>query len=368
MTDPFFDPARQASPDRGPSAGALLRQAREAAGLHVAALAVSIRVPVKRLEALEADRLDELPDAVFARALAASVCRALKIDPAPILAKLPQVNPRVLNDQGGLNTPFREGRGAGSAWTALGDIPRGVLWAAGGLLIGAALLAFQPWWSAWLPAMPDRSSSTPTGEPVPRGTDAVPAPAATRGLIVEPVASAAQSAQPVVTEAPRGLPAASEPAQAVASAAAAVSSAAVAARQVASALVGAASQVIRPAASASGPAGPVPAVVASAALKSAPTLATASSPARGGSAPALAAGPDWLVVKAVADTWVSISEPGGVSIARRVLARGETLSAGGKGPLFVIIGRVDAAQVVVRGKPFDLATVAKDNVARFEAR
>ena len=59
------------------SAGTILCQAREAAGLHIAVLAVSLKVPVAKLEALETDRLDELPDAVFARALAASVCRQL---------------------------------------------------------------------------------------------------------------------------------------------------------------------------------------------------------------------------------------------------------------------------------------------------
>ena len=64
------------------TAGSLLRLAREANGLHIAALAVSIRVPVKKLEALEANRLDELHDPVFIRALAALVCRALKIEPA----------------------------------------------------------------------------------------------------------------------------------------------------------------------------------------------------------------------------------------------------------------------------------------------
>lgn len=72
------------------SAGLMLRQAREEAGLHIGALAVSLKVPVKKLEALEADRLDLLPDAVFARALAATVCRTLKIDPAPVLAAFPQ--------------------------------------------------------------------------------------------------------------------------------------------------------------------------------------------------------------------------------------------------------------------------------------
>ena len=40
------------------SAGALIRQAREEAGLHIASLAMALKVPVKRLEALEADRFD----------------------------------------------------------------------------------------------------------------------------------------------------------------------------------------------------------------------------------------------------------------------------------------------------------------------
>ena len=70
-------------------AGALLRSARQASGLHIAALAVTLKVPVKKLEALESDRLDLLADAVFVRALAASVCRTLKVDATPILALLP---------------------------------------------------------------------------------------------------------------------------------------------------------------------------------------------------------------------------------------------------------------------------------------
>lgn len=90
-----------------PSAGTLLRTAREAQGLHIAALAVSLKVPVRKLEALEADRLEALPDAVFARALASSVCRALKIDAQPILQRLPQTQaPRLSTPQAGV-APFR---------------------------------------------------------------------------------------------------------------------------------------------------------------------------------------------------------------------------------------------------------------------
>src|SRR5437870_13153008 len=92
----------------GLTAGALLRRAREAAGLHVAALAVSLKVPVRKLEALEDDRYDLMPDAVFIRGLASSVCRTLKIDPQPVLERLPQTAaPRLITNTDGLNQPFR---------------------------------------------------------------------------------------------------------------------------------------------------------------------------------------------------------------------------------------------------------------------
>ena len=74
-----------ATPNPATSAGALLRQARQAQGLHIAALAAAIKVTPRKLELLEADRYDELPDATFVRALAQTVCRSLKIDAAPVL-------------------------------------------------------------------------------------------------------------------------------------------------------------------------------------------------------------------------------------------------------------------------------------------
>ena len=130
--------------DVGASAGLLLRQARESAGLHIAALAVSLKVPVKKLEALEADRFELLPDAVFVRALAASVCRTLKVDGDPILALLPQTSkPRVGQRQTAINTPFRAPRDgpAPSIWTQVSKpaVLAGLL-----LLMGALVLIFLP--------------------------------------------------------------------------------------------------------------------------------------------------------------------------------------------------------------------------------
>ena len=83
-------------PDTPPSAtgpGGLMRQAREARGLHITLLATTLRVPPERLKALESENWSQLPDLVFARALAMSVCRQLKIDPLPILAAMPDPDP-----------------------------------------------------------------------------------------------------------------------------------------------------------------------------------------------------------------------------------------------------------------------------------
>ena len=89
------------------TAGQMLKKARLDAGLHIAALAVSLRVPVKRIEALENGQMDLLPDNVFVRALTSSICQALKIDPSPILEKLPKaVSPRLNGDDIGINTPI----------------------------------------------------------------------------------------------------------------------------------------------------------------------------------------------------------------------------------------------------------------------
>ena len=68
-----------------------MRSAREKAGVHLAVLSVNLKVSIKQLEALEADQFQHLPEPVFARALAAKVCRFLKIDSVPVLALMPQM-------------------------------------------------------------------------------------------------------------------------------------------------------------------------------------------------------------------------------------------------------------------------------------
>ena len=128
-----------------PSAGRLLREARERQGLHIAALAAAIKVTPKKLELLEADRFDALPDATFTRALAQTVCRALKIDPAAVLTLLPPPAGHRLEQVGeGLNAPFRERPGVGaqreSSVPGLGP----VFWVTVLILAASAVLYFLP--------------------------------------------------------------------------------------------------------------------------------------------------------------------------------------------------------------------------------
>jgi cytoskeleton protein RodZ len=142
------------------SAGAILREARQAQGLHIAALAALIKVQQRKLEALENDRFDELPDATFTRALAQTVCRALKIDAAPVLALLPAPSGYRLEHVGeGINAPFRDrpGRHEPNDWLMLAS-PK--VWLPLLLLLGTAILYFVP--ASWLARLqPDAPASAP---------------------------------------------------------------------------------------------------------------------------------------------------------------------------------------------------------------
>lgn len=125
-----------------------LREAREATGLHIAALAAALKVPVKKLESLEAGRYNELPDLTFARALASSACRHLKIDAAPILASFPQANASTLGMAApSVNTTFSGDNSGPMPWLAKLKSPPVAVTAL--VLLGALALAVLPDWSQW---------------------------------------------------------------------------------------------------------------------------------------------------------------------------------------------------------------------------
>jgi cytoskeleton protein RodZ len=180
---------------RPTTAGGLLRQARQAQGLHIAALAAAIKVVPRKLELLESDQFDQLPDATFTRALAQTVCRTLKIDPAPILALLPPPRGHRLEQvAAGLNTPFhdRPGNLAPKDWV---HVANPVLWILG--VIVAMTLAVYAAPASWL-----SFSNSATTRPRPADkveTVAAPTPAVT---LAAPVAASAASASEPAASAP----------------------------------------------------------------------------------------------------------------------------------------------------------------------
>lgn len=179
-----------------PSAGALLRQARMAEGLHIAALAVALKVPVKKIEALEADRLDELPDMVFVRALASSICRTLRVSPGPVLERLPPSNlPTLGADATSLNASYRD----------RGDRSGLALWERLSRPYGLAILALILGLAAMV-VLPLRPHADPPVSQSPQADAAAPAVAGTSVPIVPLTATPAPDAA-VVTAVPTLVPA-----------------------------------------------------------------------------------------------------------------------------------------------------------------
>ncbi len=283
------------------SAGDMLRQAREAHGLHVEVVAAALKVPPQKLEALEADDIDALPDPVFARALAASVARALRIDPAPVLAKLPGAPQAALAEADrSMSGNIRQHPHRGAGRQPQGRLlPRPLLALVAVLLIGAAAVFWLPQSvfdgaGGWLAKLKDRQgTSSATGS-----SEGASAPAAPPGTVVEPVVAAATSAG-----------AAAPAAEAV-------------------------------------PAAPAPAPE-----------------------PAAAPGDMLVLTAARGESWITVSEAGGKVLLRRLVAAGETVKLSGSLPLSVVVGRASNVDVLVRGKAFDLAPLAKSGgVARFEVK
>lgn len=298
------------------TAGGLLRAAREAQGLHIAALATAIKVTPRKVDALEGNRLHELPDATFARALAQTICRHLKIDPQPVMALLPPSGHVVLEPASRIrSTPYRDR--AGAADPALGKSLGPLLWAAALLLVGAAVVYLLP--SGWLGTKSDAVVLAPTGAVA----AAVPS--------VLPAASAASAA--VV----------GTPESAAAAAAGTASPAASAANLAASAALPAA----QPGADRS------------------PSLETvfAAPPSSAGSAPAVSGA---LVVTTTDASWVEVRDAKGQLLLSETVQPGRSVGLDGPLPMRLLVGNAAATQLVFMGRPVDVMSRARENVARFE--
>ena len=296
-----------------PSAGGMIRDARQAQGVDLASLAAMLKIPLRRLEALENGRHEELQGPTFERALAQAACRVLKIDPKPVLALLPQHERNTLERvTEGINTPFRDGQGSGGF--ELPTLMRPVVIIVVLLIVGAIALFFVP--ESWVarvtrPFMGGPAASAPADAAAP----AAATPSAATGATITPVE----------------LP--------VASAVAPASSAA------------------------------VPAPAASAApLSAAAVSATAAQGIDEVLAHVAAAPSIPLQVVATADSWVEVHDAQGHTLLSRTVVAGESVGLDGALPMRVKIGNARGTRLKLRGDNVDLTPWTRDNVARLEVK
>jgi cytoskeleton protein RodZ len=218
---------------------------------------------------------------------------------------------------GGLNTPFRERAGRGADPVDWMPWRRPALWVAAALLVAAAAFVLVP---------------TDVGDLSLGGAE----PAA--GAASEPAAAASAGTAAAVQPA-----AGAEPVTATGAAAAAGADPAPAASGAA----------LLPAA---GAAGATAAAAAAAAGASGPPAAAAPTAA-------LSAEPATLVLRAVQDTWVQVTDAGGQVLMARTVPAGETVAMSPAPPIRLRIGNVRGTALEYRGRTVDMAASNTGNVA-----
>lgn len=308
---------QEVAPAAAVSAGALLRQARQAQGVALGDLAATLKVPVEKLQALEDEDWQRLPDVVFLRALAQTICRTLHLEAAPVLALLPQQKVTALAPQGGLNAPMRE-RGVPSIlatntkhspwpWVVLllivlgGGGYLGVQWMAPELVRGVSTTVSAPSDPAgdsplFSPAVPEEGDGGGMGN-MGDVAQAGEVPTVQAAALMQPALPEEEGAQPgFAAPAPAAEPAAAPAAQAAASV----------------------SPVLR--------------------------------------------------ITAKGATWVQVLDAQQRLLIEKILQDGEVFSTSAPKPLTVAVGKADLATVEVNGAPFDVQAVARSNVARFEVK
>lgn len=302
------------------TAGTLLRQAREAARMQLPIMAATLKVPQRKLEALEADDYDSFPDHVFMRALAMGMCRTLHIEAEPILALLPRRELKSLAKTGpGINQTVKmrsnfkaTGMPLYSGSSGSRKIAAGVLV----LLAAAAAVYFVPFHQSVDGAEGGATASVTTQTEVATGADSAAAVALGQASNNGEADSVAVVTEPVAEPVANGATPAAAP--------------------------------------------------AAAAVVTEGAVATAAAPAAP-AAPAASSGALLALKVNTGQSWVKVKDATGKVVLEKTLVKDESATAEGQLPLSVIVGNAKGTQVMVRGEPLDMSTT-RDNVARFEVK
>jgi cytoskeleton protein RodZ len=307
-----------APPATRPGTGAVLRSAREAAGLSIDAVAQQLKLAPRQVKAIEEEDFSHLPGRTFVRGFVRNYARLLRLDSDAVLAALPdaataQEVPSLqppAADMGELPAP----EGTGLGWTR---------WA-----IPAAMIAIVAALALYEFLRPVPAAEAPRGTPA---SDAAPlspstpaaAPASENAGIplANPVAS---TTTPVVgttpSHEPAGIPLPTPISVATSSA---------------------------PAASTTAAPEPDPALAAK----------PATSPGRGS-----------LVLDFRDYSWTEIKDRKGIVLLSRMNPGGSTQTVSGDAPLDLVIGNAADVTLTFKGARVDLGPFTRQNVARLTLR
>jgi cytoskeleton protein RodZ len=286
------------------TAGVLLRDAREAAGISLDSVAQQLKLHLRQVKALEDDDFAQLPGRTFIRGFIRNYARLLRLDPAVVLAALP--------DAGAGQSP--EGASLGPSARPMGELPPDspvrrswARWAIPLLMVVAVAVAafyerMRPPEDTVKRVAPEKVVPLPAPAPVtaPADTTALP----------NPLALPADK-----TDAPPGSP-------------------------------------------------PERLDAGNAPATSMPPTTPQSAPPTGQHTPPVAS-EGTIALSFLGKSWVEVREAGGGIVLSTTGYAGGTQSASGRLPLDVVVGNASAVTVTFQGQPLDIAPFTSKNIAKF---
>lgn len=341
----------------------LLQEARLAQGMDIEPLAAILKIPARKIEALEAGALSGVGDLTFSRALAGSICRQLRIDAKPILAAWPTRD--TLAREVPLNLP---NDGAASAATAL---PPEATTGSGGRVVWAVLVLILVGIGAWLAVTELQRGSERREKAVGAAERLAPetGPGIANQLVISPVegsssesgADDVKAAKPVLAAPVKVAPFKVAPVKVAPVTAAATATSPPATSASATSLDASANVATPPLT----PPRPVPTEV----VPVAPTPTVGTVPVQKRNQPLSSAdiGQHALVLSAVTESWVEVIGRSGTRVFTRLMSPGDYVVLGDEDlPYNVLVGNAVGVRVFSRGEPVDVQATARLNVSRFD--
>ena len=285
-----------------PTAGALLRAARESQGLSIDTVAQHLKLAPRQVRALEDDDFGQLPGRTFIRGFARNYARLMQLDPDAVVAALPEADAAPALDKPAIGISTRP----------MGELPASqqprVAWSRWAIPLAiAALIGVAAVYEV-------------TRKDAPRPPEK--SPAAARAP-VDPIGPISSAATPLPNPLAGGDP-------------------------------GGAQLAAAPPAPATG----------EAAAQAAPTslpITTAAAPVTAVGAPRSDA---TLVISYRGSAWTEVRDAGGQRLLLVTGTPGSSETVSGTPPFELTLGNAAQVSVTWRGAPFDLAPHVKGNVAR----